>query len=225
LPVESSRKLPLVKARDVVNGEIRGGGKGVVNPFLPEAGVVDLANYPELAAYFHKHYEAVAGRHVATKSGGAGFRTIDQIYPDLLRQPKLLVPDIKGEATFVLDEGHYYPHHNLDYITSSQWDIRALQAVLRSSVTVLFVATYCTRMSGGFLRFQAQYLRRIRIPRWQEVPLELRDQLARVTSAKDQQVIDEPVFRLYGLSSDDAQLTRFMAVAAQVTGKRRNRRE
>jgi len=225
LPVEASRKLPLVMARDLVDGEIRWGGKGVINPFSSEAGVVDLADYPKLAAYLHRHYVAVAGRHVATKNGDAWYRTIDRIYPDLQQQPKLLVPDIKGEATFVLDEGHYYPHHNLYYITSTLWDLRALQAVLRSSVTVLLVGTYCTRMSGGFLRFQAQYLRRIRIPRWQDVPATLRDELAQVACAKDQQLIDEPVFRLYGLSADDAERTRTMAAAAQVTAKRRNRRE
>ena len=225
LPVEDSRKLPLVMARDLVDGQIRWGGKGVVNPFQAEGGVVDLADYPQLSAYLYQHYEAVAGRHVATKNGDAWYRTIDRIYPELQQQPKLLVPDIKGEATFVLDEGHYYPHHNLYFVTSTQWDLRALQAVLRSSVTVLLVATYCTRMSGGFLRFQAQYLRRIRIPRWQDVPTALRDELTRVACAKDQQLIDEPVFRLYGLSADDAEQTRQMAADAQVTSKRRNRRE
>jgi len=225
LPVEASRKLPLVMARDLVDGQIRWGGKGVVNPFQAEGRVVDLADYPQLSAYLHQHYEAVAGRHVATKNGDAWYRTIDRIYPELQQQPKLLVPDIKGEATFVLDEGHYYPHHNLYFVTSTQWDLRALQAVLRSSVTVLLVATYCTRMSGGFLRFQAQYLRRIRIPRWQDVPHALRDELTQVACAKDQRLIDEPVFRLYGLSANDAERTRQMAADAQVTAKRRNRRE
>ncbi|MBK8068483.1 MAG: hypothetical protein IPK27_12915 [Rhodanobacteraceae bacterium] len=225
LPVEASRKLPLVMARDLIDGQIRWGGKGVVNPFRDEGGVVDLADYPQLSAYFHQHYQAVAGRHVATRNGDAWYRTIDRIYPDLMQQPKLLVPDIKGEATFVLDEGHYYPHHNLYYVTSTQWDLRALQAVLRSSVTVLLVATYCTRMAGGFLRFQAQYLRRIRIPHWHDVPPPLRDELVQAACAKDQQAIDEPVFRLYGLSPEDAERTRQMAAQAQVTAKRRNRRE
>ncbi len=225
IPVEACRKLPLVMARDLVDGQICWGGKGVVNPFLPEGGVVDLIAYPKLSAYLHQHRDAVAGRHVASKSGGAWFRTIDRIYPELQHQPKLLVPDIKGEATFVLDVGHYYPHHNLYYVTSTQWDLRALQAVLRSSVTVLLVATYCTRMSGGFLRFQAQYLRRIRVPRWQDVSPALRNDLAEVATARDQLLIDEPVFRLYGLSTKDAERTREMAAEAQVTAKRRKRRE
>jgi len=141
LPVEDSRKLPLVMARDLVDGGIRWAGKGVVNPFRDEGGVVDLADYPKLSDYLYSHYEAVAGRHVASKCGEAWFRTIDRIYPQLVSQPKLLVPDIKGEATFVFDKGEYYPHHNLYFVTSATWDLRALQAVLRSSITVLLVAT------------------------------------------------------------------------------------
>lgn len=154
----------------------------------------------------YSRYDAVAGRHVATKNGDAWYRTIDRIYPELQQQPKQLVPDIMGEAPLVLDEGHYYPHNNLNFATSTQWNQRALQAVLLSSVTGLLLATYCARMSGGFLRFQPQYLRRI--SRWQEVPPALRDELAQVACAKDQRLIAEPVFRLYGLTFEDADRAR-----------------
>lgn len=222
LPVEPSRKLPLVMARDLVDGRIRWSGKGVVNPFHAQGGVVDLAEFPMLSNYLYQNYAAVASRHVAKKNDGAWYRTIDRIYPDLQHQPKLLVPDIKGEAAFVMDEGNFYPHHNLYYITSAEWDLRALQAVLRSSVSVFLVATYCTRMSGGFLRFQAQYLRRIRVPRWRDVPVFLRKSLAEVSCVRDQSLIDEPVRHLYGLSSGDMERIRDMAIGAQVTSKNRS---
>ncbi|HET7557704.1 MAG TPA: modification methylase PaeR7I, partial [Rhodanobacteraceae bacterium] len=75
--------------------------------------------------------------------------------------------------------------------------------VLRSSLTRMTVAAYCTKMSGGFLRFQAQYLRRIRLPRWDEVSLELRDQLVRVANSREQEEVDSPVFELYGLSAEE----------------------
>jgi hypothetical protein len=221
LPVEPERKLPLVMARDLVDGSIRWRGKGVLNPFGPDGGLVALEQYPLFAAYLHKHLDAVAGRNVAMRNKSGWYRTIDRIYPELISQPKLLVPDIKGEATFVLDEGNYYPHHNLYYIQSATWDLRALQAVLRSSVTVLTVASYCTRMAGGFLRFQAQYLRRIRLPPWSQVSVELRRQLVAAAGEREQSECDAPVFRLYGLSADEAdQVSRF-AANAQVTLKNR----
>ena len=109
-------------------------------------------------------------RHCAQKSNGLWYRTIDRITPSLAQQPKLLIPDIKGEANIVLDESGLYPHHNLYYITSRDWPLLALQRVLMSGIARLFVRAYSTKMRGGCLRFQAQYLRRIRIPKWADIP-------------------------------------------------------
>ena len=39
-----------------------------------------------------------------------------------------------------------------------------MQAVLLSGIARLFMSIYSTKMRGGYLRFQAQYLRRIRVP-------------------------------------------------------------
>jgi hypothetical protein len=219
LPVEPARKLPLAMARDLVDGRIVWRCKGVLNPFEPDGSLADLARYPRFAAYLRQHFEAVAGRHVASRSGEGWYRTIDRIYPELVQQPKLLVPDIKGEAVFVLDEGRYYPHHNLYYITARDWDLRALRCVLRSSLSVMIVATYCTRMAGGFLRFQAQYLRRLRLPRWSEVPDSLRERLRDASDAPTADVFDAPVFELFGLSADEGLLVRRIADEAQVTGR------
>ncbi|MEY2161243.1 MULTISPECIES: Eco57I restriction-modification methylase domain-containing protein [Pseudomonadota] len=217
LPVEATRKLPLVMARDLVDGGIQWSGKGVVNPFDDDGDLVDLACYPELRDYLDEHCDAVRGRNVAKRNPSGWYRTIDRIQPGLLETPKLLVPDIKGEGVFVYDEGHYYPHHNLYFITSESWDLRALQAVLRSSVTLMTVATYCTRMAGGFLRFQAQYLRRIRLPRWQRVATDMRQRLVAVAGERNQTLVDAPVFELYGLDTREAAEVRAIADAARTS--------
>jgi hypothetical protein len=216
LPVEAERKLPLVMARDLVDGSIRWGGKAVLNPFDETGQLVPLESFPRFKRYLDTHRDSVAGRHVAQRNPGGWYRTIDRIQPGLLETPKLLVPDIKGEGVFVMDEGRYYPHHNLYFITSGEWDLRALQAVLRSSLTLMVVATYCTRMAGGFLRFQAQYLRRIRLPRWRNVDERMRDHLIAAAATKDQDEVDAPIFELYGLSSAEALRTRQIADAARV---------
>ncbi|CAM5635203.1 Eco57I restriction-modification methylase domain-containing protein [Rhodanobacter lindaniclasticus] len=217
LPVETTCKLPLVMARDLAGGVIRWGGKGVVNPFDEDGGLVELARFPKLRRYLEGHADAVRGRNVAQRNPSSWYRTIDRIQPGLLETPKLLVPDIKGEGVFVLDEGRYYPHHNLYFITADDWDLRALQAVLRSSVTLMTVATYCTRMAGGFLRFQAQYLRRIRLPAWQHVAPVMRERLVTVAGARAQAAVDAPVFELYGLREDEAAQVRVIADAARAT--------
>ena len=214
LPVEPSRKLPLAMASDVEGCALTWGGRGVINPFLEDGSLAALEDYPLLARYLERHRSVIGERYVARKHPAGWYRTIDRITPGLLRRPKLLIPDIKGKAAVAYDRGAYYPHHNLYYITSDSWDLRALQAVLRSSVAAMFVAAYCVRMAGGFLRFQAQYLRRIRAPRWGDVPEALRGALAAAAEAREQRAVDAPVFRLFGLSDDERALATAAAEGA-----------
>ncbi len=221
LPVEAERKLPLVMARDLVGGKIAWSGNGVLNPFDESGKLVSLDAFPLFAQYLQSHKDAISGRNVAKRDQVGWYRTIDKIQPSLLQTAKILVPDIKGEGVFVIDDGAFYPHHNLYFITSSEWDLRALQTVLRSSLTLLTISTYCTRMSGGFLRFQAQYLRRIRLPRWCNVPEELRIELIASSGSRCQDDLDSPVNALFGLSPAEAQCARTIADAARV-GKARS---
>ena len=113
------------------------------------------------------------------------------------------MPDIKGEAHIVYEQGKLYPHHNLYYVTSDEWELRALQALLLSAISRLFVTTYSTKMRGGYLRFQAQYLRRIRIPRWSDVSEVLRKELSEAAITRDIDACNDATFRLYGLNSEE----------------------
>jgi len=203
LDVEPDRKLPLVTTKDIMAGEVQWRGQGVINPFAESGGLVDLGEYPRLRRYLEARRDVIAGRHCAKKAPANWYRTIDRITPALAARPKLLIPDIKGESHIVFEGGELYPSHNLYYVTSDDWDLRALQAVLLSAVSRLFVATYSTKMRGGFLRFQAQYLRRIRIPRWADVPEPLRRELAEAAIKRDVQACNRAVFRLYGLSHEE----------------------
>ena len=200
LDVEDDRKQPLVMTRDILRGRVEWRGFGVVNPFADDGGLVSLADYPLLRKYLEARKEAIAGRHCAQKTPANWYRTIDRITPSLTKRPKLLIPDIKGEAHIVYEEGLLYPHHNLYFITADEWELRALQAVLLSGIARLFVATYSTRMRGGFLRFQAQYLRRIRVPQWSSVPDSLRRELKQAAEAQDLAACNRAAFELYGLS-------------------------
>lgn len=203
LDVEPDRKLPLVTTKDIMSGEVKWRGQGVINPFAESGGLVNLDEYPRLRRHLEDRREVIAGRHCAQKAPTNWYRTIDRITPALAARPKLLIPDIKGEAHIVFEGGDLYPHHNLYYVTSDNWDLRALQAVLLSAVTRLFVATYSTKMRGGFLRFQAQYLRRIRIPRWADVHEPLRRELAEAAIKRDVQACNRAVFKLYSLSHEE----------------------
>ncbi|MDC0718362.1 Eco57I restriction-modification methylase domain-containing protein [Nannocystis bainbridge] len=215
LPVEPARKLPLVMAADLRGGTIAWGGRGIVNPFEADGALAETGRYPRFAAYVHAHREALQRRYVARRSPEAWYRTIDRIDPALARTPKLLIPDIKGEATVAYDAGDYYPHHNLYHVTSPTWDLQALATILRSSLATLFVANYGIRMAGGFLRFQAQYLRRIRVPSWAEVPAKARAALVAAAPA-DLAAIDRATFAAYGVGRAEGETIRRAAAAVRV---------
>lgn len=203
LDVEPDRKLRLVTTKDIAAGEVRWRGQGVINPFEDGGGLVDLEQYPRLKRYLEARKETIGKRHCAQKSPQNWYRTIDRITPSLSAKPKLLIPDIKSDAHIVYEDGQLYPHHNLYFIVSEVWDLRALQAVLMSSITRLFVSSYSTKMRGGFLRFQAQYLRRIRIPHWDSVPPLLRIELAAAALLCDPARRDRAVFQLYRLTAEE----------------------
>ena len=46
LDVEKDRKLPLATTKDIVSGEVRWRGLGIINPFFDDGGLVDLDRYP-----------------------------------------------------------------------------------------------------------------------------------------------------------------------------------
>ena len=200
LDVEPERKLPLVMTGDILSGKVNWQGFGVVNPFEPDGSLADFRRYPRFALYIEERRAVIGRRHVSQKNPKGWYRTIDRIYPDLVSKPKLLIPDIKGEANVVFDDGRLYPHHNLYYVTSETWDLRALQTILRSAVAGTFIAMYSTKMRGGYLRFQAQYLRRIRLPKWDQVTPALRQALIACAEEPDQDKVNDVAFEVYGLS-------------------------
>ena len=212
LDVEEDRKLPLATTRDIQSGAVQWQGLGVINPFNDDGGLVDLRDYPRLSRYLEARREVIANRHCARKNPSNWYRTIDRITPTLAKTPKLLIPDIKGAAHIVFEPGQLYPHHNLYHVISAHWDLHALQAVLLSDVTRLLVTAYSTRMRGGYLRFQAQYLRRIRIPHWADVPEPLRQELRKAALERDFSACNRAAHKLFGLSCEELSLLEGMEI-------------
>lgn len=187
LDVEKERKLRLAQTKDLSNGEIQWRGFGIVNPFKEDGSLASFEDFPRMGAFFKDNMDRVKRRNVAKKNKANWYRTIDRIYPSLAERPKLLIPDIKGAAHIVYENQGLYPHHNLYYIISDRWDLRALRGILLSGLAYLFVSVYSTLMRGGFLRFQAQYLRRIRIPCWEMIEPSARRDLQRAGEEGDVQ--------------------------------------
>jgi len=162
--IEPDRILPLALAADLKNGQVQWSGHCMANPWSAK-GLVDLADYPLLESHLRPHHELLSKRHTAKKDrAGNWHKTIDRVNLALVKKHKLYIADIKERLLPALDTGKTYPQHNLYWITSETWDLKVLGALLMSAVGEFFIHCYGVRMRGGYLRFQAQYLRRIRVP-------------------------------------------------------------
>ncbi|MEV4889678.1 Eco57I restriction-modification methylase domain-containing protein [Nonomuraea sp. NPDC055795] len=197
--VEEDRLLPMAMVRDTTTGTLNWGGAYLVNPWGPHGELVDLSRYPRLSAYLAHHAGALRKRYVAVKQPERWYKTIDKVDQKLTSREKLLFPDMKLTIHPVLDRGGMYPHHNLYYIVSNAWNMRVLGGLLLSKVAEAFVEAYAVKMRGGTLRFQAQYLRKIRVPDPVEMSEEIRTALADAFDRRDVQAATEAALRAYGL--------------------------
>ncbi|MEV7645740.1 Eco57I restriction-modification methylase domain-containing protein [Streptomyces rubiginosohelvolus] len=198
--IEEDRLLPMAMVRDTTSGTLNWNGTYLVNPWSASGDLVDLTAYPQLARYLDENGAALRQRYVAVKQPHRWYKTIDKVDHALTRRPKLLFPDMKLTIHPVLDEGGLYPHHNLYFIVSDVWDMRVLGGLLLSKVAEAFVEAYAVKMRGGTLRFQAQYLRKIRVPDPGAINERDRGALAAAFDKRDVKAATEVALRVYGLA-------------------------
>jgi adenine-specific DNA-methyltransferase len=200
--VEKGQLLKLAMAGDTWNGHMEWSGHYLVDPWNCE-GLVKLSSFPRLKAYFDEHAPALKKRHVAVKNTASWYKTIDRVTHSLTTKPKLYIPDIKSRLEPVLDRGETYPHHNLYFIQSDVWDLEVLGGLLLSAVGQFFVESYGVRMRGGYLRFQAQYLRRIRVPAPTDVSARHAKLLRQAFRDRDSKAATTIALEVYGISKTE----------------------
>jgi hypothetical protein len=198
--IEPDRLLRLALASDLAGGRVNWSGHYLVNPWN-EQSLVNLADYPRLAAYLEPHRALLCDRHTAKERPHHWHKTIDRVTLARASQEKLYIADIKDRLLPALDTGQTYPQHNLYWITSEKWDLRVLGALLMSAVGEFFIHCYGVRMRGGFLRFQAQYLRRIRVPDPARLSPELKQQLRDAFDRQDTAAATRAALQAYGITS------------------------
>lgn len=199
--IEESRQIPLILPADVRNEGLNWSGSYLLNPFADDdhGSLVNLQDYPGFAKYIEEHAAQLRSRHCARSRPNTWYRTIDRIWPRLQLQPKLLIPDIQGKTTIGLDEGEYYPHHNLYWITSDGWPLAALKTLLRSSIVYRQVRAHSVQMRGGSVRFQAQTLRKLRVPDLVTLSDALLTRLSGLAWAESQDEIDDAAREAFSL--------------------------
>lgn len=196
---ENERLVPIITSRQLNRGKVSSGEKWLVNPWDDDGNLVSIEEYPQLKQYFMDNEKELKDRQIARKGRPKSwYRTIDKVRPGLADTPKLLVQDMHARFEPHYDNTHY-PHGNLYYITSEKWDLEVLGGLLMSSICEAFIDAYGVKMRGGTLRFQAQYLRTIRVPMIDSLDVSTAEQLKVAFRTKDYGMADDAAAMAYGI--------------------------
>lgn len=196
--VEKDRMLPLFFMRDWRAGQ-RERKKCLVNPWNDDGTLVDLDDYPRLKGYLAENEERLKRRRVARDHPDAWYRTLDKPDCSLMGKEMLLFPDMAAKADPVYSDGSRYPHHNCYWMTSSEWDVHSLGGLMMSDLVEDYVDAFGVKMRGSTLRFQAQYLRMVHIPRADEVDEGTKRELAEAFATGSRERANHASRRAYGL--------------------------
>jgi hypothetical protein len=211
--IERDCLLPLVASEDIRSGRIEWNSRYMLNPYdeNDDRRMRDLSKYPKTGAYLMRHAERLKSRYCARMHPNDWYRTLDRISYGTFRSSKLLFPDIQLGGNVALDEhGEFYPHHNVYWITSRSWNLRALCVIMRSSFVTEQLRRLSMQMRGGSIRYQAQNLRRVHIPAWDSLTNDDVETLGSLYEENDTSKINAYVECLIGRIRDK-QPPRFVA--------------
>lgn len=169
--IEKELLLPILISKDIKNNNLNWSGNYIFNPFDDKGNIIDLSRYPKGRLYMEANKQKLEERHVSKKNPLNWYRTIDKIYIDLLSKPKILLPDISANNQILIDNGQFYPHHNLYYITGNNMEsLKILSAFLMSDFVITQLSRLANSMNGGYPRWQSQYLRKLKLPDIYSIP-------------------------------------------------------
>lgn len=195
--VEKELLIPTISGKDLRGNTVKWSGTFMLNPYQSNGSLIDLSLYPQAHAYLMQNESKLKARHIAKKHPTKWYRTIDKIRPELQHQPKILLPDMSANTFIFVDEGEFYPSHNLYYVTGADvWHLKLLSAILISQFTQRQLVRLSNKMNGGFVRWQSQYLHRLRVPDIFNLEEEYAEQLITAYNRFDIDAINTTVEKL-----------------------------
>ncbi len=199
--VEDESAVPIVTSKQLSRGTFESEPLWLVNPWNADGSLVNLAAHPKTKTYLESRREQLSKRAIAKKNPTAWYRTIDKYVSGLSTTPKLLIQDMHYRLEPYLDSRHY-PHGNLYYIVSKGWNLKVLGGLLMSDICELFIDAYGVKMRGGTLRFQAQFLRKIRLPKAYDINHSTRNALATAFENKDYAAANQAARLAFNIPKD-----------------------
>lgn len=194
--IEDELLLPVICAKDLSGDKFNWSGKLLLNPYDSTGALVDLDKFPKAKRYLESHKTNLAERHIA-KKGKSWYSLIDNIKQDLTLKPKILLPDISGNKTIFIDRGKYYPAHNIYYVSGANAEnLELLAAILMSDFVRSQIESISNKMNGGFPRWQAQSIRKLKIPVVSEIDTVNRHSLHTAYKYRDFDMINKTVLKI-----------------------------
>lgn len=194
--IEPGSKLPVVRAEDICPGYINWDGAYLLNPYdsSDNKKMRDLNQFPKTKKYIMQFEDRLKNRHCAKHHPDEWWRTIDRISYKVLRSPKVLIPDIQPGGVAALDlEGKFYPHHNVYFVISEGWNMKALCTLMRSEFVASQIRKVSVAMRGGSIRYQSQNLREIHVPRYSDLTSEEVHEWSELFDSDSSEIIDTAV--------------------------------
>ncbi|MDP9916737.1 hypothetical protein J2W24_002384 [Variovorax boronicumulans] len=174
--IESERLVPWIKTRDLLDDGTVEPSARLVDVWNNGESLVDLDEYPELRAHL-KFHEAALQKRACVAAPSQWYRTIDRLSRTRMSAPKILVAGMSKFSRVAMSHGGAQPSNAIYSLSSTEWPLAALFAVLRSGALDIFSAVLSPRFSGGVKRFDGNLLRQVRLPRWSEVAPSLQKRL------------------------------------------------
>ena len=176
--VEDELLIPTINAQNLRGNRMAWDGRYLLNPYAKNGQLIALDKYPLAKTYLESYRERLSNRHKAKKNPAKWYGTLDSLTPSLQHEPKILLPDISGNNYVFVDEGRYYPQHNIYYISGKPLrELKMLAAILMSDIVRNQLDKLTNHMNGGYARWQSQYLKKLRIPNVANIPSSLADSL------------------------------------------------
>lgn len=201
--VENDLLLPIICAKDLSGNCFQYNGLYLLNPYDDKGNLVDLESHPKAKIYLERHRTILQNRHIV-RNNRKWYSLIDKVKTGLQHKPKILLPDISANSYIFVDNGNFYPSHNIYYITSDSDDsegLSLLAAILISDVVKEQILDISNKMNGGFPRWQSQVLRKIKIPYLRDINADVKRKLLSAYSRFNLNEINHIVNTLYESST------------------------
>jgi len=162
-----------LQGREIKRYALLPSGRAIIVPYEFAEGRLCFIDETTMSRRFPKTYEYLARNKVFLQNREDGrMKRSDwyaYVYPkniDVMRQPKILVPDIADGASFALDEKGAYAFtsgYGITLRSDVRMSIKYILGLLNSKLLDFYLKRMSTTLRGGFFRYFTQYIEQLPI--------------------------------------------------------------